>query len=50
LKTALFPGNPEISKEFNDLLFKVLKGESALKFIQTPEPPLPTYLPNRRSS
>jgi uncharacterized protein DUF6680 len=29
--TSLFPGDPNVSKEFNDLLFAVLKGERALK-------------------
>ena len=29
--TAIFPGNPEIARQFNELLFKVLKGENALK-------------------
>jgi hypothetical protein len=32
---AIFPGNPEISQQFNELLFKVLKGESALKIHQS---------------
>jgi hypothetical protein len=49
IKTALFPGNPELARKFDELVFKVLNGESALKFIQTPEPPLPTSLPNGRS-
>jgi hypothetical protein len=35
LNTAIFPGNPELSKEFNELLFKVLKGEQALKIYQS---------------
>jgi hypothetical protein len=34
---AIFPGNPEISQQFNELLFKVLKGESALKIHQVPD-------------
>jgi hypothetical protein len=29
--TAIFPGNPDISQQFNELMFKVLKGETALK-------------------
>ena len=45
--TSIFPGDVQASKDFNDVLLAVLKGERALKFEEIPpqeRPPRPTYL------